>query len=149
MSLLYYYASGFHFILKVQLGLIFKNESINQDMIEILEELHEKYLPVKKSDIITATGEEVDIFEELDEKYLPINKSDITVTGEEVATVCEKIFFGGDQLTYERSSNCIDARSDGDSQYERLEGYISKVEDWHAIRILYQVGIICFLSIRL
>jgi HD superfamily phosphohydrolase YqeK len=80
-------------------------------MIEILEELHKKYLPI-------------DAFE--------------TVNGEEVS-VLEKILFGGDQLTYERGQNCIDSRSDGDSEYERLEGFISKVEDWHAIRILYQV----------
>jgi hypothetical protein len=80
-------------------------------MIEILEELHKKYLPI-------------DAFE--------------TVNVEKVS-VLEKILFGGYQLTYERGQNCIDSRSDGDSEYERLGCFISKVEDWHAIRILYQI----------
>ena len=64
-------------------------------MIEILEEIHRKYLPV-------------DRFEK---------------NGEEVVSVLERIFLGGDQLTYERSQNCIDSRSDGDSEFEKLEGF--------------------------
>ena len=90
-------------------------------MIDILEELHQKYLPVKK-----------------------INPDE----GDETTEVQERIFFGGDQFTEERARCCTDARSDGDTPYERLEGYISKVEDWHAIRILYQVCLkICILRL--
>ena len=59
-------------------------------MIEILEEIHRKYLPV-------------DTFKN---------------NGEELVSVLEKIFLGGDQFTYERSQNCIDSRSDGDSEFE-------------------------------
>ena len=55
--------------------------------------------------------------------------------------ILEKTFFGGDQLTEEGSRNAIYARSDGDDSYEKLEGLIPKVEDWHCIRILYQVCI--------
>lgn len=79
----------------------------------------------------------LDILQELHDKYLPVEKED--VDGEEIVTILERLFFGGDQLTDERAVNCKDARSDGDTSFERLEGFISKVEDWHAIRILYQV----------
>ena len=78
----------------------------------------------------------IDILQELHAKYLPVEKH---TENEEVVTVLERLFFGGDQLTEERARNCIDARSDGDTPFERLGGFISKVEDWHAIRILYQV----------
>ena len=49
------------------------------------------------------------------------------------------MFFGGDQLSEERANNARDARTDGDNEFERLEGVIPKVEDWHASRIMYQV----------
>ena len=81
-------------------------------MIEILEELHTKYLPVSLS-----YQEEDNISREI--LYKP--------------------FFGGDELTEERARNATTVRSDGDTPYERLEGFIPKAEDWHAIRTLYQV----------
>lgn len=39
----------------------------------------------------------------------------------------------------ERARNAEDARGDGDTKYERLEGVDVKHEDWHAIRLIYQV----------
>lgn len=56
--------------LKVPLGLIFKNENSNDDMIEILTELHEKYLPLLKT-----TDD----------------------SGNEQVEILQKLFFGGDQ----------------------------------------------------
>ena len=97
---------------QVPLGLLFKNENKNEEMLDILQYLHDKYVPVSRN---------------------------TSATGEETVKVLEKLFFGGDQLTEERARNSTDARSDGDNEYERLEGLIPKVEDWHAIRILYQV----------
>ena len=97
--------------MQVPLGLLFKNKNINEEMIDILQELHNKYLPVDRH----------------------------VINDEEVVTVLERLFLGGDQLTDERANNCKDARGDGDSRFERLEGFFSKVEDWHAIRLLYQV----------
>jgi hypothetical protein len=92
--------------------LLFKNENINENMIDILQELHDKYLPISKH----------------------------IQDGDEIVNIHEKLFFGGDELTDERARNSKDARCDGDSQFERLEGFLSKVEDWHAVRILYQVN---------
>ena len=80
----------------------------------------------------------IDILQELHDKYLPVRKSAIDGVEKEII-VCEKLFFGGDQLTDERARNSTDARSDGDTTFERLEGFLPKVEDWHAVRILYQV----------
>ena len=78
----------------------------------------------------------IDIIQELHDKYVPVNiYTDDDVEHKEIL---EKVFFGGDQLTEERSRNATYARS-GDNSYERLEGLIPKVEDWHCIRILYQV----------
>ena len=85
----------------------------NEEMIDILQELHDKYVPMH-------------IYTDDDTEHKEI---------------LEKIFFGGDQLTEEQSRNAIYARSDGDDSYEKLEGLIPKVEDWHCIRILYQVRI--------
>lgn len=99
--------------LKVPLGLIFKNENSNDDMIEILTELHEKYLPLLKT-----TDD----------------------SGNEQVEILQKLFFGGDQLTEECARNARQGRADGDSDFERLEGFIPKVEDWHAGRVLYQVS---------
>ena len=42
-----------------------------------------------------------------------------------------QIFFGGDQLTCERSRNSQLAVQDGSSKEKRLEGFICKPEDWH------------------
>ena len=79
----------------------------------------------------------IDILQELHDKYLPVDKQ--KVDREEVVSSLEHLFIGGDQLTDERANNSKAARSDGDTEFECLEGFISKVEDWHAICILYQV----------
>ena len=95
------------------LGLLFKNENTNDDMIDILTEIHENYLPVVKTTD--------------DSGYVEVE-------------VLQKIFFGGDQLTEESAhENARQGRADGDTEFERLEGFIPKVEDWHAGRVLYQV----------
>ena len=79
----------------------------------------------------------IDILQELHDKYLPVDKQ--KVEGEEVVSILEHLFIGGDRLTDERANNCKAARSDGDTKSEHLEGFISKVEDWHAIGVLYLV----------
>ena len=72
----------------------------------------------------------IDIMETVQEKYIPkINN------GSELLP----IFFGGDQLTEERSRNVKLARLDGRTSKERLDGLLPKNEDWHAIRIAYDV----------
>ena len=81
----------------------------------------------------------LDILQTIHDEYIPVGRGTDRLTGEETVEVLEKVFFGGDQLTEERATNVRDARSDGDNEFERLQGVIPKVEDWHASRILYQV----------
>jgi hypothetical protein len=80
----------------------------------------------------------IDILEHIHSEYVPTQVI-ITESGEEVTEVIESVLFGGDQLTEERGRNAKDARGDGDTTYERLEGVETKHEDWHAIRLIYQV----------
>lgn len=77
------------------MGVLFKNENLNDEMIDILQAIHDNYVP------LTETKEETD---------------DACTKFPEVA---EQIFFGGDQLTDERARNSVAARGDGDSLYER------------------------------
>ena len=81
----------------------------------------------------------LDILQTIHDEYIPVGRGTDRLTGEDTVEVLEKVFFGGDQLTEERVTNGRDARSDGDKEFERLQGVIPKVEDWHASRILYQV----------
>ena len=61
------------------------------------------------------------------------------------STPADFVCFGGDQLTGERARNVQKARADGRNVNERLDGVWSKNEDWHAIRIAYQVCCISLL----
>ena len=69
--------------------------------------------------------------------YLPCEKAENDEI--ESPSVITQIFLGGDQLTEECAQNAQNGRADGDTTFERLQGVILKVEDWHACRILYQV----------
>ena len=96
------------------LGILPKNENVNEDMVDILETIQEKYVPM-------------------------VNH--ILDTGEVVKKPAETIFMGGDQLTEERARNIQKARADGTTVLERLDGIWPKNEDWHCIRTAYEVTI--------
>ena len=81
----------------------------------------------------------VEILEELHDKYVPLRKADPDMEDDDTE-VYKAVFFGGDQLTEERARNSQNSRGEGDTTFERLEGIIPKVEDWHAIRLVYQVN---------
>jgi hypothetical protein len=91
--------------------LVFKNENLNDAVVQILDAVQDEYVPKKKVQSNSETN--VDII--------------------------EPILFGGDQLTEERARNGQAARADGDTDLEKLRGLVPKVEVWHAIRLLYQV----------
>ena len=80
----------------------------------------------------------MDILETIQEKYVPLQDN----TEEPLCPIkvpAELIFFGGDQLTEERSRNIQKARADGRTTLERLDATWPKNEDWHAIRTGYKV----------
>ena len=43
-----------------------------------------------------------------------------------------RILVGGDQMTAARARSAIDAKSNGQTSTQRLEGIIPVFEDWHA-----------------
>ncbi|KAK6168270.1 hypothetical protein SNE40_022131 [Patella caerulea] len=79
------------------LGLYDCNENKTQEVIRLMKELTNKYVPTKDGEII------------------------------------EPIFFGGDRLTDERIQCAQTAMSNASSAKERLEGFISKIEDFHRL----------------
>lgn len=82
----------------------------------------------------------VDILEHLQDKYVPMTEKP-RQNGETEKVPISTIFFGGDQLTEERARNVQLARSDGEDTLERLQGVWPKNEDWHAIRTAYKVSV--------
>jgi hypothetical protein len=76
---------------EVPLGCLAKNESKNDDMVDILETIQEKYVPFVS---------------------LEPQSSEISA---------DTLFFGGDQLTEERARNIQRPRVDGKTEKERLD----------------------------
>ena len=81
----------------------------------------------------------IDILAHIHDKYLPCEKVTHDDDSGSSKLIFTQLFLGGDQLTEERARNAQKGRADGDTTFEKLEGVIPKVEDWHAGRILYQV----------
>lgn len=79
----------------------------------------------------------VDILQEIQEKWIPHKKT--VIDGETVDDVLHSVNFGGDQLTEERAINVQKAFLDGDFDAEKLLGPDPKHEDWHAKVTLYEV----------
>ena len=98
--------------MQVPLGLVMKNESIGAEMIEIMQCIQERYVPCHVSKTENETKK----------------------------TIVQRVFFGGDNLTEERARNLQGAMSEADSDFDRLDGLITKNEDWHAIRYMYHVS---------
>ncbi|XP_056013603.1 uncharacterized protein LOC125669312 isoform X1 [Ostrea edulis] len=90
------------------LGLFDCNEQKTQDVIQLLKELQDKYVPVTDGDIK------------------------------------EEVFFGGDRLTDERIQCAQQAMENENTSLKRLEGFISKIEDFH--RLMNFLEAICKLT---
>ncbi|KAK3741422.1 hypothetical protein QZH41_003986 [Actinostola sp. cb2023] len=86
---------------RIQLGFIDKNENITHEMVEILRLINRKYIPTIKEE----NGHEEEIK--------------------------ERLLFGGDQLTVERSIGAMGAVMDAETPFKQLKGIIPKVEDFH------------------
>ncbi|XP_063435141.1 uncharacterized protein LOC134716217 [Mytilus trossulus] len=79
------------------LGIYDCNENKTQEVIQLLKELSDKYVPLKDGKIV------------------------------------EPVFFGGDRLTDERIQGAQSAMGNADTAKEKLEGFISKTEDFHRL----------------
>lgn len=69
------------------------------------------------------TAEVIKLLKTLSELYVPCRDGQII----------EPVFFGGDRLTDERIQSAQDAMSNSATPKERLEGFISKIEDFHRL----------------
>ena len=106
-------------MLQVPLGVQLKNEIKNQDMIDVLANL-QQYVPVKSVEdeiVDSCNGEVVKI----------------------VADEFHYVLFGGDQLTAERATGAKRSINNENRGYDRLEGLVPVIEDWHAK--------VCFLKV--
>ncbi|XP_069109713.1 uncharacterized protein [Argopecten irradians] len=90
------------------LGLFDCNETKTQDVIKLLKDLSQKYVPQANGDIV------------------------------------EEVFFGGDRLTDERIQGAQQAMANSEKSIDRLEGFISKIEDFH--RLMNFLEAICRLT---
>lgn len=118
---------GFMFCLycvnmQVPLGVLFKSEQKNEDVLDIMKSVH-NYVPMVQRTTTATTS--------------------VNGTDDEVQLIDQQmhpIVFGGDQLTTERTRNIKNVVSNSDSASARLEGLVPVTEDWHAKMCLYQVS---------
>lgn len=89
--------------LRYPLGLTDCNENKTAEMIKMLKEFQQKYVPFKNEDI------------------------------------CESVFFDGDRLRDERIQSSQQAMLNAESPAGRLEGFISKIEDFHTLMNFLEV----------
>ena len=90
-------------------------------MADIIEDLHENYVPTVMSE---------------DTIYLP----DQTTRTLENPQFSSKVLLGGDQLTAARVRGATTLRLSHQKASYRLEGVVPVVEDWHARMTLLKVS---------
>ncbi|XP_066930033.1 uncharacterized protein [Clytia hemisphaerica] len=85
-----------------------------------------------------STTEIIQIIREIQESYVPMMEVE-TENGETTKQIIEPLLFGGDQLTEERVINAQQGFVDCRNAYEMLQGLKPAYEDWHLKRTLYEV----------
>ena len=94
------------------LGILQKSESNYEDMVDIMNNLHQ-YIPTKTSitkHTVPDSDEEVEIVED----------------------TLHTVLFGGDQMTAARARGSQRIRTNSERGKDRLEGLKPVCEDWHA-----------------
>nr|XP_022307392.1 uncharacterized protein LOC111113418 isoform X2 [Crassostrea virginica] len=69
------------------------------------------------------TQDVIQLLKDLSKRYVPCKDDSIV----------EPVFFGGDRLTDERIQSAQEAMKNADTPLERLEGFVSKIEDFHRL----------------
>ena len=75
--------------------------------------------------------EMLEILEHCNEEYVPADA--------DKSKIIHAIHLGGDHLTVERAISAVNAVSDADTSYERLQGLVLKHEDFHCEMNFLQV----------
>ena len=76
--------------------------------------------------------EMLEILQHCNEEYVPADAAD-------KSNIIHAIHLGGDHLTVERAISAVNAVSDADTSYERLQGLVLKYEDFHCEMNFLQV----------
>lgn len=106
---------------QVPLGVQLKNENIIEEMVAIMESLH-NYVPhVRKTSSVPIPGKSGE-YEEVHHDYF------------------HQILFGGDQVTKVRAEGAQRMRSNSEDETDKLSGLIPVIEDWHAKQCLAGVS---------
>ncbi|XP_062582660.1 uncharacterized protein LOC134244405 [Saccostrea cucullata] len=71
-----------------------------------------------------VTQDVIRLLKELSKKYVPTD---------DAGEIVEEVFFGGDRLTDERIQSAQEAMTNNETALEKLEGFISKIEDFHRL----------------
>ena len=105
---------------QVPLGVLPKNENKIEDMVCIMEHLHQYVQTLRKEHRVqvSPTSEE-DVIQE--HKFY-------------------QVLLGGDQLTVARARSCQLGRGNSDSALSKLTGLIPVAEDWHTGVVLLVVS---------
>lgn len=105
--------------MQIPLGVLPKDENKLEDMVCILEHLHE-YIP-KLEQERTVEG-------------IPFGDEDVLRDQK-----FHRVLLGGDQLTVARARSCQRGRGNSDTGLSKLSGVIPVAEDWHTAVILLTV----------
>ena len=107
------------YFMQVPLGVLPKNENKIEDMVCIMDHLHQ-YVPTLKKEhhVQVSTASEEEVIHE--HKF-------------------HRVLLGGDQLTVARARSCQLSRGNSDSSLSKLSGLIPVAEDWHTGVILLTV----------
>ena len=94
------------------LGVLPKNENVNEEMVDIMDHLHQ-YVPVHRS---------------TDRITVPSSDEEIEVVTDQLNSV----IFGGDQLTVARARGAQKIQMNTKTSTERLLKLVPAIEDWHS-----------------
>jgi L1 cell adhesion molecule like protein len=107
---------------QVPLGIIMKNEMKTEEMVNILETLHQYVPSISSNKLIFAPGNSVP--DEI--KHDEFHKIGLQLYTVHVYTI------QGDQLTIERIRSAQGIRANSENATKKLNGFIPMITDWHA-----------------
>ena len=112
---------SFMYSFQIPLGIFMKNENKLDEMVSIMDALHE-YIPtsISSMELCTEGQEEPDIIE---------------------VDTFHHILFGGDQVTVVRALSGQAVRANSENQRQRLQGFVPTIEDWHTKMCFMEVSI--------
>ena len=117
-----YFEGVIYILLQLPLGIIMKDENKIDEMVKILDELHQ-YVPsteeVRVHHVTTEDGTHTDYIRDI--KY-------------------HCLLFAGDQLTVKRARSARSQHDNSQHAQGKLRGFVPVAQDWHAGQCLLEVN---------